>query len=129
MNTPIRASWAVISFSEGYSFSLTSVPRALDNRDNAFDAAPLAWMTVSGISFGSVNGPATNIPSLDELTGENEPVLQKLYSFNDIPKVPEICFADFGASNPVERTIMSYSRVSFLSLSDRSLMIRFLVWG
>src|SRR5659263_498742 len=49
MNTPIRASWPVISFSEGYSFSLTSVPRALESRDNAFDAAPLAWMTVSGI--------------------------------------------------------------------------------
>ena len=50
---------AAISLSGGYSFVLISVPRASLRRERALAAAPLAWMTLSGMSFGSRKLPHT----------------------------------------------------------------------
>ena len=56
-NTPMRGSSPLTSRSGGYSGIRVRVWRAGANKPAARDAAPLASMTDSGMSFGSRNGP------------------------------------------------------------------------
>ena len=50
--TPIRGSSRRTSLGSGYSLRVTIVPRASARMPEAAAAAPLAWATVSGMSFG-----------------------------------------------------------------------------
>jgi len=55
MKTPMRGSSSVTSCSSGYVFFTVRVWRAEANSSIAMEAAPLACITVSGMSFGSWN--------------------------------------------------------------------------
>ena len=62
MNTPTRGSSSVVSRSQGYSWRLTSEPRAGASCSMAQAAAADACATDSGMSLGSWNAPATYTP-------------------------------------------------------------------
>ncbi len=75
----ILGSSPLTSFSGGYSFTLVSVFLAGASRIEASPAAPLACITVSGMSFGEEKAPQTNIPGLEVSIGEWSLVLQNPY--------------------------------------------------
>ena len=54
------------------------MPRASFKSESTWAAAAEACMTVSGMSLGSANGPATKIPSREDSAGRNRGVWQKL---------------------------------------------------
>ena len=95
INTPILGFSSVISRSGGYSLFVTIVPRAFASSSMDIEAAALAWVTVSGISLGSWNTPATNIPGLDVSRGKKRSVAQKPYSFNSMPSLEIVEETDF----------------------------------
>src|SRR4030043_1534784 len=104
----MRGACPVTFFSGGYSLVLIKVPRTSERRDKTLDAAPPACITVSGISFGSVNGPQTNIPSLLDSTGLKGSVQQKPCSLSSIPKLLFNFLANSGGCMPTDKTTKSY---------------------
>src|SRR4030042_3904955 len=114
---PMRGACPVTSFSKGYSLTLIKVPRASQRRDKTLDAAPPACITVSGLSFGSVNGPQTNIPSLLDSTGLKGSTQQNPCSLSLIPKLLFSFLANSGGCKPTDNTTKSYWSVNLFPSS------------
>ncbi len=66
-----------MSRSVGYSFFFTRVPLAEASTPPAAAAAPLACITVSGMSLGPENAPQTKMPGREVESGDRRSVLQK----------------------------------------------------
>ena len=77
------------------------------NKEPALDAAPLAWATVSGMSFGPSATPAVNIPFTDVSVGESIFVFINPNLSNSMFNIFDSSIVDFGVSNPTDKTIKS----------------------
>ena len=107
--TPTRGSCPLISTSGGYSFSVTSVPRASLITSAARQAALLALITDSGISIGISNAPATYMPSRVVIFGASSFVWQKPNLSSVMPNLSARSLVPSAGSNPTERTTRSNS--------------------
>ena len=93
---------------------MISVLRAAASSSMAIEAAALACVTVSGMSFGSWKAPATNTPGREVDSGDSRSVAQKPYSLSSMPSVCGAFLADVPGSMPTESTTRSKSRSSHL---------------
>ena len=119
MKQPMRGAAPRTSMSGGYCFSVTSSPRESLRRLAASAAAALHWVTVSGMSFGPWNAPATKTPGRDVLRGANSLVAAKPCSFRSTPSRFAVSCALAGADRPDESTTRSnFSRESLPASSS-----------
>ena len=107
MNTPIRGSNSATSSSSGYTLGETRVPRSSEIMLEAMAAAPDAWATVSGMSFGAEFEPQTNMPGLLVDNGSKAEVWQKPCSLSSMPSLAASSFVCLSVSKPIERITMS----------------------
>ncbi len=113
----MRGSSPDTSLSDGYFFTVVSVPLSEEIKLAAFAAAPLACATLSGMSFGEGNVPQTNMPGFDVSTGEKALVWQNLYLLSSIPSTSASFSASLGGCIPMDKTTMSNSSVFGSSFS------------
>ena len=115
--TPILGPVPRRSASAGSVLSVTSVSRAGARIPPAQAAAPLASMTVSGMSLGPAKAPQTKTPPRLVSTGFSSRVFAKPCSSSSMPRALASFAASFGGVSPTERTTMSNSSSTSLPSS------------
>ncbi len=88
-------------------------------------AAPLASMTVSGMSFGPPKAPHTKTPPFVDFTGFSRSVAQKPCSSSSIPRAVANSRASAGGVRPTDSTTISNSSSTNVPSSRTYLTSRF----
>ena len=111
----------------GSSPTAVRLPRREARIPSAQAAAPLASMTVSGMSFGPPNAPHTNTPSREVWTGFSRHVWQKPFSSSSMPRLFANRTVSYGGARPTARTTISNSSSTMPPSSRTYLINRFFV--
>ena len=114
IKTPTCGISPLTSRSSGQMRSSVNVPRALASSADTWAAAQEASITVSGMSLGSPNAPATNMPGRVVCAGCRMGGSAKPYSLSAIPNRSANSRVPSGGFSPTESTTRSNSSSTFL---------------